>query len=465
MKTSLKQFISVAVLVVFAALPVYSQKGETPASSKGEALGVLTTFAPIVVKVAPSVVSIHTTQTVHVPEEFSQFFGIPGSEKRQGLGSGVIVSADGYIVTNAHVVAKADEILVTLGEERKEYKAKKVGVDKGTDIAVLKIDAKNLPMIAFTDGDNSHVGDVVLAIGNPFGLTQTVTMGIISGKGRAGMGLADYENFIQTDASINPGNSGGALVNTEGKLVGINTAIYSPSGGNMGIGFAVPSDLAASVLKSIREKGRVTRGYLGIGIQAVTQELADAFKLKEASGALVSDVPQNGPAAKAGIQQGDVIVAVNRKKIDGPRELRLMISGMEPGTKAEIRLIRNGQQKDVQAELTSLPEKQEVASSGATPNPSSILNGVVVSDLDDDARRAIHAPLDLQGAVIIEINPASAAYRSGLRQGSVIQQINQQPVKSAKDVDTLIEKAKSNEPVLLLVWTGGQTQYLTLPAK
>ena len=448
-------------LTMLLGLQAVAQQPE-PAS------GMPMTFAPVVTKVAPSVVSINTSKTVRIPRGLRDFFGMPGPgagrERERGLGSGVIVSEDGYILTNRHVIDAADEIVVHLADQ-KEYKAKKIGADPGTDVAVLKIDAKGLPVLPFADSDKARVGDVVLAVGNPFGLTQTVTMGIVSGLGRGGMGIVDYENFIQTDASINPGNSGGALVDMSGRLLGINTAIFSRTGGNQGIGFAVPSNLAQEVLKSIRETGRVIRGYLGTVIQPVTPELAAAFNLKEATGALVSDVSPGSPADKAGIQHGDVITTLDGKKVEGPRELRLMIGGMQPGTKAVMKLLRNGQEKEVAVTLGELPQKDAAISSNgdSTPAPS-ILEGMRVADLDDEAREAIHAPASLKGAVIVEIDPDSDAYRAGLRQGFVIEEIDRKPVKSAADAMRIGEGVKKG-PVLLRAWGGGQSRYFTLGGK
>ena len=449
-------------LTMLLGLQAVAQQPE-PAS------GMPMTFAPVVTKVAPSVVSINTSKTVRIPRGLRDFFGMPGPgagrERERGLGSGVIVSEDGYILTNRHVIDAADEIVVHLADQ-KEFKAKKIGADPGTDVAVLKIDAKGLPVLPFADSDKARVGDVVLAVGNPFGLTQTVTMGIVSGLGRGGMGIVDYENFIQTDASINPGNSGGALVDMSGRLLGINTAIFSRTGGNQGIGFAVPSNLAQEVLKSIRETGRVIRGYLGTVIQPVTPELASAFNLKEATGALVSDVSPGSPADKAGIQHGDVITTLDAKKVEGPRELRLMIGGMQPGTKAVMKLLRNGQEKEVTVTLGELPQKDAAISSNgdSTPAPS-ILEGMRVADLDDEAREAIHAPASLKGAVIVEIDPDSDAYRAGLRQGFVIEEIDRKPVKSAADAMRIGEGVKKDKPVLMRAWGEGQSRYFTLGGK
>src|SRR4051794_4445245 len=274
----------------------------------------------------------------------------------KALGSGVIVSADGHILTANHVVSGADEIMIGLGNDLRRFKARKVGTDPGTDVALLKIDENNLPSVNFADSDKARAGDIVLAIGNPFGLRQTVTMGIISAVGRGGMGIVDYENFIQTDAAINMGNSGGALVDAQGRLLGINTAIFTRSGGNQGIGFAIPANLAREVMQSLRDKGRVVRGYIGTSVQTLTPEIADAMKLKgQLSGALVGEVEPNAPASNAGIKTGDVITAVNGKKVNDPRELRLMIGSMAPGTKAHLEANREGQTTTFDVELGEMP--------------------------------------------------------------------------------------------------------------
>src|SRR5438094_2883443 len=331
--------------------------------------GVITTFAPIVEKVARNVVTVFTTQTVSrgltafpfSDDTLRQFFGgqspqRQGKQTLQGVGSGVIVSPDGYVLTANHVVSGADEIMVGLGTELRKYKAKKVGTDPGTDVALLKIDEKNLPAIAFADSEKARAGDIVLAIGNPFGLRQTVTMGIISAVGRGAIGIVDYENFIQTDAAINMGNSGGALVDTEGRLLGINTAIFSRSGGNQGIGFAIPANLARDVMQIVREKGRVVRGYIGASVQTLTPELAEAMKLKgQSTGALVGEVAPNSPSQKTGLKTGDVIAAVNGKKITDARELRLMIGSMAPGSKAQLEVNREGQTKTFGVQLAEMP--------------------------------------------------------------------------------------------------------------
>lgn len=458
-RTTFSGLLSAAALV--SILPLEAQQQQ--------AAPFPTTFAPIVQQVAPSVVSIHTSKTVRVPRGFGDFFGMPGQgggsrERTPGLGSGVIVSEDGYILTNRHVVDAADEITVTLGDQ-KEFKAKKVGADPGTDLAVLKIEAKGLPVLPFADSEKARVGDVVLAVGNPFGLTQTVTMGIISGLGRGGMGIVDYENFIQTDASINPGNSGGALVDMSSRLVGINTAIFSRSGGNQGIGFAIPSDLAMEVLKSIREKGRVVRGYIGTMIQPVTPEIAQAFKLKEPGGALVADVSPGSPAEKAGLQQGDVIISLNGKKVENPRELRLKVGAMAPGTKTTLKILRDNQEKELSIELGELPDKESAiapGNGGGAAGAAELLGSMRLSDLDANTRMALRVPPNTQGALIVDIDPESDAYRAGLRSGYVITEINRKPVKNTAEVAAELKAAPKNEPVLVRAWGEGQSRFFTL---
>ena len=447
--------------------------------------GPITSFAPVVEKVAPTVVTVFTTQNISrsasqfpfSDDALREFFGgqLPrtqGKQTVQGLGSGVIVSPDGYILTANHVVSGADEIMVGLGADLRKYKAKKIGTDPGTDVALLKIDEKNLPAITFADSDKARAGDIVLALGNPFGLRQTVTMGIISAVGRGGMGIVDYENFIQTDAAINMGNSGGALVDTEGRLVGINTAIFSRSGGNQGVGFAIPSNLARDVMQSLREKGRVIRGYIGTSVQTLTPELAEAMKLKgESTGALVGEVSPKGPAEKSGIKSGDVITAVNGKKINDARELRLMIGSMAPGTKVQIEVNREGQKKMFDVDLTEMPAAEAGPSAEASPEETAepekatVFGSAVVADVTDDVRRVLNLPKDVQGAVIAEIDSESPAAQAGLREGDVIQEVNKQPVKNARDLVALTKKLKPNEKILIRVWSKGRSGYVALEPK
>ena len=384
----------------------------------------------------------------------------------------MIVSPDGYILTANHVVSGADEIMIEVGTDLRKSKAKKIGTDPGTDVALLKIDENNLPAITFADSDKARAGDIVLAIGNPFGLRQTVTMGIISAVGRGGMGIVDYENFIQTDAAINMGNSGGALVDVEGRLLGINTAIFSRSGGNQGIGFAIPANLAREVMQSLRDKGRVVRGYIGTSVQSLTPEIADAMKLKgQPSGALVGEVESNAPAAKAGIKTGDVITAVNGKKVSDARELRLMVGSMAPGTKAQLEVNREGQTKNFDLQLAEMPgsaadQGTETSSEEtAEPEKTTVFGGVSVANITDDVRTALNLPKDVQGAVIADLDAQSPAAKSGLREGDVIQEVNKQPVRSAKDLLAISKKLKPSEKILMRVYSQGRSGYVALEAK
>ena len=470
------------IIILCVAAGASSAEAQEPAQTRPE---LITTFAPIVEKVAPSVVTVFTTQTVSrgltafpfSDDTLREFFGgqspqRQGKQTLQGLGSGVIVSPDGYVLTANHVVSGADEIMVGLGTELRKYKAKKVGTDPGTDVALLKIDEKNLPAIAFADSEKARAGDIVLAIGNPFGLRQTVTMGIISAVGRGGMGIVDYENFIQTDAAINMGNSGGALVDTQGRLLGINTAIFSRSGGNQGVGFAIPANLARDVMQSLRERGRVVRGYIGASVQTLTPELAEAMKLKgQPTGALVGEVVPKSPSEKAGMKTGDVITAVNGKKISDARELRLMIGSMAPGTKVQIEVNREGQSKIFNVELAEMPpgEAEQGAETSpeesAQPEKATVFGGVAVADITDDIRTALNLSKDVKGAVIAEIDADSPAAKAGLREGDVIQEVNKQPVRNAKDLVAISKKLKPNEKILIRVWSQGRSGFVALEPK
>jgi serine protease Do len=329
-----------------------------------EAATMPTTFAPVVKAVLPAVVNISATKIVKTSElgednPFGRMF--PGfglqmpdrPQRQEGEGSGVIVSSDGYVVTNNHVVDGTTELTVTMGDKR-ELKARVIGTDAKTDIALIKIDAKDLPHVTLGTSANVEVGDIALAMGNPFGLGQTVTMGIISATGRGGLGIEDYEDFIQTDASINPGNSGGALVNTRGELIGINTAILSRSGGNQGVGFAVPVDMVRQVMTQLKEKGSVTRARLGLYFQELTPKLASALGAKATTGALVTDVVPDGPAAKAGLQKEDVIVAMNGKEMDG-RSLRLAVGSLAPGSTVQLKVLRGGAERQYSVTLDAAP--------------------------------------------------------------------------------------------------------------
>jgi len=474
--------LSIGAMLCFSTSASSPEAQETAPTQPG----VITSFAAIVEKVAPSVVTVFTTQTVsrtQVPFPFSddtlrQLFGgqLPqrqGKQTLQGLGSGVIVSPDGYILTANHVVSGAEEIMIGLGTELRKYKAKKIGTDPGTDVALLKIDERNLPGITFADSDKARAGDIVLAVGNPFGLRQTVTMGIISAVGRGGVGIVDYENFIQTDAAINMGNSGGALVDIKGELLGVNTAIFSRSGGNQGVGFAIPANLARDVMQSLREKGRVVRGYIGASVQTLTPELAEAMKLKgQPTGALVGEVAPKTPSEKAGMKTGDVITAVNGKKISDARELRLLIGSMAPGSKAQIQVNREGQTKIFDVQLAEMPAgvtaeggPEASPEESAQPEKTTVFGGVAVADITEDIRTALNLPKEVLGAVIAEVDADSPAGKAGLREGDVIQEVNKQPVKNAKDLVGVSKKLKPNEKILIRVYSQGRSGYVALEPK
>lgn len=443
-----------------------------------------TSLAPIVKRVSPSVVNIYTTKKVkEMPRTgpffddpfFRQFFGDPwggsGREPRerreQSLGSGVIVSEDGYLLTNNHVVDGADEIKVALADEKTVLAAKVIGTDSHTDIAVLKVDGSKLPAITITDSDKVEVGDAVLALGNPFGVGQTVTTGIVSGKGRGGMGIVDYEDFLQTDASINPGNSGGALVDAEGRLVGINTVILSRSGGSQGVGFAVPINLARYVMERLIADGKVTRGYLGVMIQPVTEALAREFKLKDQSGALVGEVTAKSPAEEAGLKNGDVIVEFNGRKVSDSRHLRLMAAQTAPGTRVTLKAIRDGKEQTFKVKLGELPaEALAKAGRGGWRGGGSqgeALRGVDVADLDPRTRRQFDLPTDVRGVVILSVDSDTAAAAAGLQPGDVIVEFNRRRVTSANELWEASRQSKGQR-VLLRVWRDGGTRYVVIDA-
>jgi serine protease Do len=398
---------------------------------------------------------------------FRQFFGqipgrqfnIPNQRRAEGLGSGVIVSPEGYILTNNHVVDGATEVRVTLND-RREFKARVVGTDSKTDVAVLKIDAPNLQPVVIGDSDRLQVGDYVLAVGNPFGLGKTVTMGIVSAMGRGNLGIEDYENFIQTDASINPGNSGGALVNDRGELVGINTAILSHgSEGNQGIGFAVPVSVARNVMDQILKNGRVTRAYLGVMAQEVTPAIAKAFHEPEVRGALVGDVTPDSPAQKAGLQKGDIIMEINGKPVNDGAQLRMNISLMEPGTTVTVKVLRDGTARDFPVRLAELPTEQAKAEKNSESTESA-MQGVSVENLNARIAGQLGLPATSAGVVVTEVDPGSRAARSGLQRGDVIQEVNRHAVKNTSDFERALGSSK--DETLLLVNRQGSTRYLAV---
>jgi len=439
-------------------------------------------FAPIVKKVAPAVVKVVVTvqaddaqgqespgpNTPFNDPFWRHFFGQPGmphgrphNPLEHGLGSGVIVTKDGYILTNNHVVDGAREVKVTLQDGR-EFTATVIGHDPQSDIAVVKIDANNLPVVPLADSQKVQVGDIVLAIGNPFGVGQTVTQGIVSATDRGGMGIEDYEDFIQTDAAINPGNSGGPLVDVDGRLIGINTAILSRTGGNQGIGFAIPSDLARTVMTSLVEYGHVTRGYLGVTIQDVTPTLAREFNLKDSTGALVGEVLPKGPADRAGFKDGDVVVQFNGKEVRDSRQLKLTVAETKPDSKVPVEVLRDGSAKTLEVTVGRLPGSPEMAQGGGeNGQDTGALKGVGVGDLDSRTREDLKIPENVQGVVVTQVQADSPASEAGLKTGDVIESIDRHPVKSAEEAVQLTQNAKEKR-TLLRVWSDGGSHYLVV---
>ncbi len=461
--------------------PVHLSVDETPVQRDKQ---MVTSFATVVKSVSPSVVKVYTTlKAKQAGEEamnpffndpmFRRFFGDQFGEqgngrknfrmpKQQGLGSGVIVTKDGYILTNNHVVENADEVKVQVGEQGDEYTAKVVGTDPKTDIAVIKIDAKDksFPAVTTANSEKLEVGDVVLAVGNPFGIGQTVTMGIVSATGRATLGM-EYEDFIQTDAAINPGNSGGALVDAQGRLVGINTAILSRSGGNQGIGFAVPINLARYVMESLIENGHVIRGYMGVNIQNIDSGLAEKFGLKENEGALVAEVTKGSPAEKAGLKNGDVIVEFDGKPVHDSRHLKLQAAQTAPGKEVAVKILRDGKSKNLEVTLKEFPQDQQLAKAGSDHGQShDVTDGITVEDLTPAARKQFEIPSHVKGALVTAVDPDSVGYTSGLREGDVILEINRKAVSGAEDAIAMTEDLKGD--VLLRIWSKGGSRFMVL---
>jgi serine protease Do len=457
------------------AIPLIS--AEVVSTPTAVAPAPTTSFAPVVKHVAPSVVTVSTSRAVkrmpanipegmRIPDEMRRFFDSDQFQGRmkphqEGIGSGVIVSRDGYILTNNHVIADAETITVTMTSRREPLTAKLIGADPKSDLAVLKIEASaTLPVITLGDSDKAEVGDVVLAIGNPFGVGQTVTSGIISARGR-GVGLTDYEDYIQTDASINPGNSGGALVDASGKLIGINTAILSPSGGNLGIGFAVPVNMARGIMDSLIANGKVTRGYLGVMIQPMTPELAKAFKIDGERGVLVGDVMADSPAAKAGIKNGDVVVTFNGREVEDPRTMRLKSSQSVPGTIAKLGILRDGVVKDIDVTIGELKNTNgDEDTPTAAQAPTKVKLGVRLGELDKESRDHFEVPKRVHGALVVEVLPGSRAAEAGLQPGNVIVEVDRMAV--TKPADALTAIGKNDGDLMLRLWTKEGTRYVVV---
>ena len=376
-----------------------------------------------------------------------------------GQGSGVIVSPDGYILTNNHVIDGAREVTITLPDKR-EFQGKIVGTDPKTDLAVVKIDAADLPSIPWGDASKLQVGEYVLAVGNPFGLNSTVTLGIVSALGRGRMGITQYEDFIQTDAAINPGNSGGALVNTKGELVGINTAIFSQSGGYQGVGFAVPTSMGEPIYQSLVKHGKVVRGYLGIGIQDLNRDLAKSFGVTNGKGALVTDVKEDSPAEHAGLQQGDVITSYQASRVDDAVALQRLVTKTTVGSKVAMTVLREGHEKELTVTVGEQPGDPKIAKVEGDEKAYAFA-GVAVHDLDRDTAKELGIKGKAQGVVVTSVEPESGADKAGLMPGDVIREINRQPVKSVKEFEQVSSLVKKGENVLILINRRGASLFLS----
>ncbi len=460
------------LLAALLALPLSASPaaGEQSASR----LNFETGFAPVVKRSLPAVVNVSSSKIVRstgdesdaIDPALGQFFGpqLPHRKREESLGSGVIVRPDGYILTNEHVIAGAGYVKVGLGDHR-ELEARVVGSDPKTDIALLKVNATGLPTLPLGDSARMQPGDFVLAMGNPFGLSQTVTMGIVSAVGRGNLGIEDYEDFIQTDAAINPGNSGGPLVNSDGQLIGINTALLSGAGGFQGVGFAIPINMARDVMDRILQNGRVVRAWMGITSQPVTSGIAQSFGLSgQPRGALVAQVTPGSPAARAGLEPGDIILAVNGRPVATNDELSLTVSMLAPGATVRLQVLRAGAERDMPVTLGEEPAKpgRGEASRAVSPAPASLLEGIQVADLTPTLAHELSLPPGTRGVVVTGLDPASLALAAGLERGDVITQVDRRPVTNTADFGSAVRAAAASGRVLLFVYHRGNTRYLVV---
>ena len=469
------QLIAVIGVVCFALGIALGGIGTRPAKTEaavGEAAGSshgLPNFVALAKQLKPAVVNVSTTQTVRAVQPFQspfgaddpfnefwkRFFPNPGQSRQRSLGSGVIIASDGFILTNNHVVDNAEKITVKLSDDR-EFAAKVVGKDPKTDVALLKINTEgSLPVARLGNSDRLEVGEWVAAIGNPFGLDSTVTEGIVSAKGRH-IGDGPYEDFIQTDASINPGNSGGPLINMSGEIVGINTAIFSQTGGNIGIGFAIPINLVKEILPQIKSKGKVTRGWLGVAIQRVTPAIAESMGLDKSKGALVSQVVEGGPADRAGVKVGDLIVEYNGKEISDANELPILVARTAPQEKVPVKVLRDKKETSFTVTIQELKEQEAVASA----NQKESL-GLTVQRVTPQLAESLGLDRP-RGVVVTSVKPDSAADEAGLQRSDVILEIDRKPIKDRSDYQRAIADVKQGKAILFLIRRGENTIFLAL---
>ncbi|NWF72235.1 MAG: Do family serine endopeptidase [Nitrospirae bacterium] len=483
------------VMSVFACTVLLS---EPTAIAAGVPAGLAQGFSEIVKQVTPAVVNIAVTggeksggRGRKSPLPPGPFEGPPGEEAPggelptpppmppggghgrpdQSAGSGVIFDPNGFIVTNNHVVEGATQITITLSD-RREFSAKVVGTDPKTDLAVVKIEAKNLPALKWAEYEKLQVGDLVLAVGSPFGLSSTVTLGIISALGRGNVGIADYEDFIQTDAAINPGNSGGALVNLSGELIGINTAIFSRTGGSEGIGFAIPSSIALDIVESLQKTGKVVRGWMGVAIQEITPALAKSFKLPEhRKGVLISDVNENGPSHSAGIKRGDVVIAFNGKEVLNVSQLRNLVARTMVGKDAQVKVLRDGKEQTIAVKVAERPTDEMLAKREPSPPkepvetvklPDNVLASLRVQGLDAATMSQLNIPAKMTGVVVTSVESGGPAEAAGVQRGDVIQEVNHQVVAKLEDYQKASSALKKDEMAVLLLSRQGNSLFVAV---